>query len=493
VNGRHHLARAAWQIAPLVVLFAAAALPIAVLILRFAVRPDIDASSLPAALAFALLGAAVATAIGGALGSLAGTLEIAGRRWLVSLSVALVAAPPAFWWIGFTRTGLGTVGLSGLAAGATVSGVMLAPIPLLLALAATREIPSNTYEAARLSLGPTKRLLFVLLPMLRPALISGFLMTAIVLLGESEIPFLFGFRTSMTDVVTRFSQTFDAGAVVPIVVPMLLTVLTVGLLLIRPLFAVILPPSRSGRGIVRKPATVAWSASMCLLPGVVGLALSGYLRAAASAPPAVWRRLLLNESALIPSIAEPVLCAWAAVILAVAAAFPARRSPAVRSVAIIGLLMFCVPAALIGIGWIVLGQALAGPVPPSVAFVSRMIGLPVVAFLVAYARLPQSLEDAARLTAVSPLRRVWTFVLPLIGPSLVAVSAMIAALTFADRDVPSMLLQPGESRLMLNLYLASANAPIAVIGSTALVALVAGIATIALAAAGPLALWFRRP
>src|SRR5205085_10014562 len=102
---------------------------------------------------------------------------------------------------------------------------------------------------------------------------------------------------------------------------------------------------------------------------------------------------------------------------------------------VLGLLMFCVPAALTAIGWILLGQTFGGfAVPSRVAFVSRVVGLPVVTFLVGYARLPESFESAARLVAASALRRAWTVVLPLISSSLVASSALIAALTFADRD-----------------------------------------------------------
>jgi ABC-type Fe3+ transport system permease subunit len=283
--------------APAILLLGAAALPIAFLAARFATEPDIDVSALSQTLAFALLGAAAATIVGGALGILAGTLEIPGRRWLVAFSAALIAAPPAFWWIGFTRAAT-LPGVSGLAAGAALAGTMLAPIPLLLVLAAAREIPSNAYEAARLALGPATRVWFVLLPILRPALTGGFLLTAIVLLGESEIPFLFGFRTSMTDVVTRFSQTFDVGAVIPTVVPLLLTVLAAALLLIDPLFAVLLPSSRGGRGVIRKPAGAVASAAMYLLPVLVGVSLSGYARAAASAAPDVWQRLPVDQSAV---------------------------------------------------------------------------------------------------------------------------------------------------------------------------------------------------
>jgi ABC-type spermidine/putrescine transport system permease subunit II len=82
--------------------------------------------------------------------------------------------------------------------------------------------------------------------------------------------------------------------------------------------------------------------------------------------------------------------------------------------------------------------------------------------------------------------------LPALRPSLIAISALIAALVFADRDVASLLLAPGDSRLMLDLYLLSANAPSAKVGAMALVVLAAGAATITLAAAGPAALWWPR-
>jgi ABC-type spermidine/putrescine transport system permease subunit II len=82
--------------------------------------------------------------------------------------------------------------------------------------------------------------------------------------------------------------------------------------------------------------------------------------------------------------------------------------------------------------------------------------------------------------------------LPLLAPSLVAAAALVAALVFADRDVASLLLAPGASRLMLDLYLVSANAPSAAVGAAALVALAGATLTVALAAAGPLLLWRRR-
>ena len=115
---------------------------------------------------------------------------------------------------------------------------------------------------------------------------------------------------------------------------------------------------------------------------------------------------------------------------------------------------------------------------PMIAYVSRTIGLPALAFLIAYSHVPRSLEDAAQLVPLTPIRRAWALMLPLLAPSLAATTALTAALIFADSDVASLLLAPGESRLMLNLYLLSANAPSAVIGATALIVFAAGAALV---------------
>jgi ABC-type Fe3+ transport system permease subunit len=478
---------------PLAVLLTVAALPIFFLAGRFAVLSTVDLSSLAPTLAFAVTGAAVSAIVGGALGAAAGTLEVPGRRWAVGVSAALIAAPPAFWWIGLTRLPGGFGSLSGSLSGSGVAGLVLAPVTLLLVLAAAREIPTNAYEAARISLGPTRRIVFVLFPLLRPAVIAGFLLTTILLIGESEIPFLFGFRTSMTDAITTFSQTFDAGRIVPVILPLVVTVLILGLLMVRPLFTVILPASRGDRGVVRKPAGAIIGAGMLVLPVLVALSLGGFAWAAISGAEGAWRRLPLGMSTVTVSIAEPVTCALASVGLILLTAYPARRSPAIQPLTVIGLLLFCVPAAVVAIGWIGIGQAFGGvSVAPAVAYVSRTLGLPALGFLIAYSRVPRSLDDAARLVSMSPFRRAWSLVLPLLAPSLAATAALTAALIFADRDVASLLLAPGSSRLMLNFYLLSANAPSAVVGVTALIVFAAGAAVIGLAAAGPHVLRLRR-
>ena len=479
---------------PLALLLALAAAPLLILLGNvFSAGIAIDAASLGPALAFAAGGATVATIVGGVLGALAGTREYPGRRWLIGLSVVLIAAPPAFWWIGALRVPLAWGNAAGTGMAALVAGLALSPIALLMVVAALRELPSNVYEAARVSLPPALRVKAVLLPLLTSALAGAFFLAVIFLLGESELPFLFGFRTVMTNVVTTFSQTFDVERTLPLVVPLLLVILVLGIAAGRPLVRTVLTSSRGGRGVVRTRA--AATLSLCAAVPVVFLALSlaGYAAAAITGLSVRQSVPSLNAATALVSIAEPVAVAWIALSLAIACAYPARRSRALGILLWTGLLLFCVPPAIYAIGWLRMGQVLGGvTMPPIAAHASRAVGLAAMGFAIGYARVPASLEDAARLVPVSPAKRAFRFVLPLLLPSLAASAALIAALTYADRDVASLLLSPGASRLTLDFYLASANAPSSRIGVLAVTVLAGAAAAVMLATAGPIALWRRR-
>lgn len=457
---------------------------------------ELDWSSYGSTLGFALGGAAVATALGGATGMLLSVRAFPGRRWLLALSVAPIAAPPAFWWIGATRLTTALGNPNGPGPAAVAAGLALSPVTLLLVFAAIRQMPSNLYEAARVALPPAVRLRSVLLPLLRSPLAGGFVLTVILLLGESELPFLFGFRTAMTDVVTTFAQTYDVSKTVPLVIPLLLTILILGVLGGPSLVRVVLTASRGAHGLIRTPAPMGLILPFAAPAAYLVVATAGYGWAVAAAASSGWARvpqLGFDAATLIVSVVEPVSTAWAALILTLVAVYPARRSAAMPAFLWMELVLFCVPAAIYAIGWLGVGQSLGGvAISPVVAHTSRAVALSALGFGIGYARLPTSLEDAAALVPVSAVRRAWFFVLPLIAWSLAGASALVAALTYADRDVASLLLPPGASRLTLNLYLASANAPSAVVGLLALVAIVGAALTVAIAAAGPILVWGRR-
>jgi iron(III) transport system permease protein len=293
----------------------------------------------------------------------------------------------------------------------------------------------------------------------------------------------------MTDVVTTFAQTFDVGRAVPLVIPLLAVILVMGAVVAQPLQRALLTSSPGAPGVVRRRGSVGLSLCVAAAAAGVPLSVGGYLSAMVSPAPRGWSGVPIDGRTIVASIVEPVGCAWIAIVMALVAGYPARRSGAMPVFLWAGLILFCVPSAMYAIGWLGLGQGAGGVViPPSVAHISRGVALAVLGFVVGYARLPRSLEDAAALVGVSPLRRAWFFIVPLVKWPVTAAAALIAALAYTDRDVAALLLAPGASRLTLNLYLASANAPSLTISVLALAVILGAIAVVALAA-GPALLW----
>jgi len=478
-------------ILPMALLLLVVATPLLFLLVHISANSiGTDWSSFEQTMKFAAGGAAIATIVGGALGILFGTREFPGRRWLLMAAIVSIASPPAFWWIGMAHITSGLGNASGVAAASFVAGLALAPVTLLLVLASLQQMPANLYEAARVAFPPIVRIRRVLLPLVRPALTGSFVLTLLLLLGESELPFLFGFRTLMTDVVTTFSQTFDVGRTLPLVIPLLLTVLVMGFIAGKPLMRTLLTSARGSQGVIRRPGSAALSGS-AVLPTLYLLgSLAGYASPVLMAVKDGRLNVSLNLATVAVSIAEPVGAAWVALALTLICLYPARRVQFLPYLVWASLLLFCVPAAIYAIGWISAGQMLGGiSVPPVVAHTSRSVALCALGFVTGYSRLPSSLENAAQLVRTSVVQRAHIFILPVIGISLIASAALAAALTYADRDVGSLLLPPGASRLTLNLYLASANAPASTIGILAFVVLGGAALTLICAAAGPALFW----
>lgn len=446
----------------------------------------IDGLSLAQSVLFAFVGATCAAAVGLAAGTTIGLCEFPGRRVATLFLIVPIAASPAFWWIGFARIpGVSLARVAGILPGSIFAGLCLAPVTFLLVLAAIREVPPSVYEAARLFLPPLPRFRRVLVPLLRSALAGGFLLTAILLLGESEIPFLFGFRTVMTDIITGFSRSFSLTSIAPMVVTLLILVLIVAGFAVRPIFRTLLAQSRSGSGAIRKPAISAiFLAGAGIL--LVSAPLAGYVLPVIRGPSLHSLKLPFNFETVAWSLGEPVVCAWITVLTGVMAGYSLRHSRFLVPLLTFGFVVFCIPAAVFGIGWIEIGRVLGNWTAPIVlVHASRLWGLALLSFAAAFARYPRSLADAAALIPVSRVRRALTFVLPSLAPSLGAISLLVSVLVFSDRDVASLMLPPGAERLMLDLYLFSANAPAQTLGILAIVTVISAVAAALVAAAGP--------
>lgn len=454
-------------------------------------HPSLDVAVWASTFAFVISGAAVSLVVGGALGAIFALAAVRGRSLLLALAVLPIAAPPAFWWLGVTRLIPMTFTEAPAVIAGVIAGLSYAPITMLLVFTGLRQLSASHYEAARVALPPLVRRTRILIPSVQAPLVGAGLLTIVLLLGESELPFLFGFRTVMTEVVTGFAQTFDARAVFPLAAPMAAAITACSLIAAAVLDGTAFSAGRFKPGSSLRPAA-PWMSLLAMGPAVgILLSLAGFALAARA--PGIISQTLAAPATVAMSVAEPVFCAWTAVMIAIVAGYAARRSEAARPLAWFSLLLLSFPSAFYAIGWIRLGQQFGVVLPsPAIVHLTRGVPFAALAFLVAARQVPTTLEDAARLIWGSAWRRARQVTLPLLAAPLMAVSALVGAIAYSDRDAATLLLAPGDARLTLNLYLASANASSATIGAAALVATVGALLAVALAALGPMIVRVRR-
>lgn len=101
--------RRAVAFVPMTFVTAAAFAPIVALLSRPFSLAAIDWQPVWNTLVFASTGAAVAVVAGAVAGITIGIRDFAGRRLLTASSLVVLAAPPAFWWIGLTRFAMAAI------------------------------------------------------------------------------------------------------------------------------------------------------------------------------------------------------------------------------------------------------------------------------------------------------------------------------------------------------------------------------------------------
>ena len=269
---------------------------------------------------FAVVGGAIATVVGGAIGVLFSMREFPGRPRTTSDGNCPDRGATCFL-VDWRDTPDVRMGQRQRTFRRGRGGLALAPVTLLFVFAVSARFrPICTSGSSRLSASDSTGV--VLLPLCASSLLGGFVLTVILLLGESEMPFLFGFRTGMTDIVTAFAQTFDVRQTVPHVVPLLLVMLICAGVAGRLLWPVLFASSRGAHGGFARAAlcgSLLWAGvppTAC-----VAMAMTGYAWALFAAPFIGWSRLMIDPSAIAPSVLEPVGCAWMAMTLTLVAAY----------------------------------------------------------------------------------------------------------------------------------------------------------------------------
>ncbi|GAB5603056.1 iron ABC transporter permease [Thermus sp. FJN-A] len=308
--------------------------------------------------------------------------------------------------------------------------------------------PSLEEAARTLGMGPAKAFFRATFPQLLPALLSGYLVVGLHVLGDFGTVSLLRYETFSYAIYLQYNAAFDR--VYAAWLALFLLLFTGGLLLLEGLLLRRLSLARTGRGSGRKagPLRLGWFAPwaylLLLLPVLLALVLPLYalFHLARHFPleglSGLWEALFHSALAALPTAFLAVGMALPIAYLAVR--HPAPASPLLERVAYLG---YAIPPLAFALAWIFFSLKslpfLYGTLPLLVLvlafhFLAESLG-PVRGALY---QVPRRLEEAARTLGASPTQAFFRVTFPLLWRGAVAGGAL--AFIGAVKELPITLL-----------------------------------------------------
>lgn len=422
--------------------------------------------------------------------------RLPGRATLRILALSPLLIPPfigAISWIGlFGPSGMINSAAEGLIGRPLWSiyggdGVILLlalhayPIAYLLLTAALARIPAELEEAARASgAGSRRALAHITLPLLRPALISSFVLVTVSNLADFGIPALVGaperYETLAT-IAYRFVRSgtvenpVELAACVGVV---LLLIVATGMLLIRRFsrasYALEPSASRAAPLALKRPWLLGGTTWAAVL-GITALPLSALLIQALLPAPGMelsWENLSLDNFSSVlesPWAAEGTqlslsLALGAALItgvvgLAIGTVMTRTSLPGRGLLRNVSLLPLAVPGLIVAVGWLLLAPHLGLYNSPWLilwAYVMSFLALVVQAIEAPLRSTSPALEEAARVSGASALRAFNDVSVRLALPAAAAGALLVLLTAVRELTISALLLAPNAQTLGVAIF-----------------------------------------
>jgi iron(III) transport system permease protein len=440
----------------------------------------------------------IATIIGSLMALAIGLTNLPGKNLAVFVFLLPLLIPPqitAMAWTEFTGSNSLVLKLLQLAPapGSTnplysgygimlVMGIEHAAIVFLTVRASLRTLPRDLVEAAQLAGAGPRRITFrIILPVLRPAILSGAALAFVSAIGNFGVPALLGIPGRYPMLTTLIYQQLSGfgpsvlGSVSAISLLLVgLAAIGLGLKALLSMRAVtiergaeLLPFSLGGWLVVVLPLLWLWLAVSALMP-LVSLLITSFLPAvgvqltAATATLDNYRFVLLNDAGTQRAFVNSFALAAAAGILSAIIALPLgyflalRRSRLARIIDLLADAPYAVPGIVLAIGVILvfllplpyLHVSLYGTIwIILIAYLARSLPLALRPTAAAFEQLDRALDEAGQIAGAGLPKRLRRILMPSVAPSLMAGAILVFMIAFTELTVSALLWSTGHETL----------------------------------------------
>lgn len=466
-------------------------------------------------LLLSFLTAGFATLVGVPLGVLLGKSDLPLRGVLTAFFTAPLLIPPyvfAVAWFGVLgRTGwiagilppVASQSIStaffGLAGCTLVLAIAFMPVVMLLTITYLRALNPRLEDAARLASRWPSILWHITLPLIRPAILFAAMIAFLLTLGEVGVPTFLRYRVYPVETLTQFAAFYDFGAAAVSAMPLLFVTLAMLALQYRVHGKVLelgmsTPISRNAQIELGRWRLPILGLVLVWLLISVGLPLA-VLIVQSSSVATYFDAIARAGDSMVRSLAFASVGASLLVVLGFFCGYLVdRRTLAIwRSIDGLTLLLFTLPGTIIGIGLISLwNNSLTGVIYTTPAililgYLAQYIVLPARMVAASLSAIPQSLEQAARLTGAGWFMTLRQIVAPLAWRGIVAAWLIGYIFCLRDLGIGMIVYPPGADTLPVRIFTLMANGAPDLIAALCIILI--AITLLPLAIAG---LWLRQ-
>ena len=402
------------------------------------------------------------------------SLPLPGHRLIVLFFLPLIVPPylNAECWIEFffqtrlvhvcgnllTSIGISPQGQSILHTGLLL-GFSYFPILLYTSYSGLISLSRGYKETASMVLSPSRVVLRIILPMIRPHIVTGCLLVFILSITNYAIPSLLGVKTFPVKIYTSFSMYQNSFKAFVLSIPFLAFSLgLIGLLdhfLTRGCFFSFSP----GRGNATNSIS-RWFLTIPIVVGGICLVPFVSLFFRVHSLSLFLNTLMQAKEALVTSLEMSLACSLLLTLCGLFMGYEAQRSSLIRSGILRSLFLFsfALPGVLHAIGliriwntpWLAWGYQSC-----CIIFLLWAVRyLPVVQrfFMDQVAQIPPGMEETAKISGLNGLV-IWKKILfPLLLPKFLLIWALIFVLTMTDLGGLLLVVPPGFETLPMRLY-----------------------------------------
>ena len=439
------------------------------------------------ALAFSI--AFLSTFFGSILGFLLYKTKLAFRGFFkISLLIPLFISPyiQAVAWKDFFYMFFGSSNFIFSYAGVIL--VLLAvftPLSMLIIGSALSNINLQLEESGFMITNFSGVIFKIILPLIKPALISSFVLVFIFSISEFSVPAFFGLKVFTTEIFTQFSAFYNHS--LAILQSALLILICVLLLFIErkhiadaPFLSVsekgtnnkLYKPNKIG-AMISILFLVVWFFVSIVFPLII-LFVQSFKSGTA--------KFIKAFELLLPTFSNSLGLAFLAALIIVfigfTAAYQLVRNTNIKNRGLfdwILLIVFAIPSTIFGISLIkfynqpYLDFIYSGYAIIIIGYVGKFSFIATKLIGNAIRQIPNSLDESAQIAGVASFRRVQKILIPLIMPSLFVAFIISFIFSLGELGTTIMLYPPGTEIMPIKVYTIMANAPQSLTSSMVLI------------------------